>query len=165
VLELLSLIGAPGLGKATAIIGDFVSDSKRRQIEADDREFKKDLAYKGQLKDYLKALHAENDEPRYPSLMSVTLCVLYIMFSVTACAFIFWCCYIQWELGNEAFRVGIKDPEQAGSTLSLLGGAIKYSWASKSVTFISPLGCAYLALHPLLYILGLVSSGRSPYKT
>jgi hypothetical protein len=163
VLELLSLIGAPGAGKIFQIAGDFLSDRRRSKHEAEERAFRSSLAQGDKLTAYMEAIHGSEDDD-LPSLHSVTMCALYIMFAVTTCVFICTCLYIQWELGNEALMVGIKDPEQNPSTWSILGGLIKGSRATNTITFISPLGVAYLALHPLLFVLGLVSSGRSPFK-
>ena len=163
MLELLSLIGAPGAGKLFQIGSDWISDSRRQKVEDKEREFKQGLAMGGQLKEYMESIHGSEDDD-LPSLHSVVMCGLYFMFATTTVIFIATCLALQWELGNEALMVGIKDPEQQGKTWSFLGGAIEYSYPSKSIAFISPLGCAYLALHPLLFVLGLVSSGRSPFK-
>jgi len=163
MLELLSLIGAPGAGKLFQIASDFISDSRRQKMEDRKQNHLEKMAGHENFKSYMESIHGTEDDS-LPTLHSVVMCSLYIMFSLITCIFIATCLYIQWELGNEAFMVGIKDPEQQAKTWSFLGGAIQYSYPAKSLSFVSPLGVAYLALHPLLFVLGLVSSGRSPFK-
>lgn len=160
MIELLSLIGSAGAGKAFGMLGDAWANASRRKDEKDEREFQKDLAFRGLLSDYLNSTSEDGGKT---SFMSYIRGAMFIMFSFTACAFIGWCAWAQFaypEVGDLTFQ----NPEPPQNTISLLAGAIEWSWATKTITRISPLGYAYLALHPLLFILSMVSTLERPRR-
>lgn len=151
MLELFSLIGSAGSGKILGLISDFLSNRSQAQAEEKEREHQRDLAFKGQLGDYLQASHDQVDGKT--TLLSFTLCAMYLMFSATVCAAALYCFWVGFG------EVSIKDPDAEGSSWSILGGAIRRSLEAKSITDISPMGVGYLILHPILFILSMVSTG------
>jgi len=150
VLALLSLIGSAGSGKLLGLVSEFFHNRSQAAAEEREREFQRDLAFKGELKDYLAQAHAPVNGGN--SILSFTLCALYLMFGATACTA---CLYCFWLGGGE---VAIKDPDHQKSFIESVLGA-------RSVTELSPIGVGYLILHPLLFILSMVSTGsRAPRR-
>jgi len=155
MIELLSLIGSAGAGKAFGLVSEFLQSKERHKSEHEERQFRRELAAGDRLGEYMEALHGPPNN-HGPSLLGSTLCVLYIMFGATVCTCSILCFYYGiWE--HEA--VSIKDPDQSSRTFSILGGAIKYEWPTKSISQISLVGIGYLLLHPILFILSTVTTG------
>lgn len=147
IIPLLTLIGSAGSGKLIQMVSEIMSNASHAKQQKEDREFQKYLADKGALNEYLKETHAEVDG--HPSLLSITLCSLYLMFGATVCAAALYCFYIGFG------EVTIKDPDQAGSHFKFL----LFEWKPnpKNISEISPMGLGYLILHPILFILSTVS--------
>lgn len=155
--ELLTLIGSAGSGKLFGLLGDFLSNRAHEKAEREEREFQRDLAYKGQLHDYMQAINTEEGTER-PSLMSKTLCFLYILFGVTACVCCMYCFFTAFG------EVSIKDPDTKGSSFSIFG-IFNWDFTPRSKIDLSPMGVGYLILHPILFILSMVSTGsRGPKR-
>jgi hypothetical protein len=158
MMELLTLIGSAGSGKLFGLVGEFLSNRAHEKAEAQEREFQRDLAFKGQLHDYMAAQHKEVDGR--PSLIQKTLSFLYILFGVTICV----CCVVCFVASiGEVSPVTIKDPDAKGGALSIFG-FIDWQFQAKSKTELSMAGLGYLILHPLLFIISMVSTGGSRQK-
>lgn len=155
LIELLSLIGSAGSGKLLGLASDFIQNRTHEKAEREEREFQKDLAFKGQLNDYMQAQHRPIDGKT--SLLSVTLCAMYIMFAFTACAACLYCFYLAFG------EVVIKDPDATQGGWNFIG-IIDWKFAPKNISQLSPLGVGYLILHPILFILSMVSTGSRAKK-
>jgi len=155
MVELLSLIGASGSGKILSMASEFMTNRAQAVAEEKEREFQRTLADKDQLKDYLSIQHQHVEGK--PTLLSYTLCFLYLMFGATACAACLYCFYVGFG------EVTIKDPDQEGGGFAL--GPLKLAFQAKSITDISAMGVGYLILHPILFILSMVSTSSRPVRT
>lgn len=149
MIELLSLIGSAGAGKAFGLISDWQSARHHEKEEAADREFQKWIAEKGQLNEYIQAVHGSGGSK--PSPLSLTLCAIYLMFTFTACAACLYCFYVGFG------EVLIKDPDQQQSSFRFF--LLETKWSPKGVIQLSPMGLGYLILHPILFVLSMVSTG------
>ena len=152
-MELLTLIGSAGSGKLLGMAGEFLSNRAHEKAEREQREFERDLAFKGQLQEYIQAHSVEVDGR--PSLMQKTLSLLYILFACTIC----FCCVLCFVAAfGEISEQAIKDPDAQGSSLSLFG-IINWDFQARSKVNLSPMGVGYLIMHPLLFIVSMVSTG------
>tara|TARA_R110002126_G_scaffold287101_1_gene439553 strand:+ start:590 stop:1048 length:459 start_codon:yes stop_codon:yes gene_type:complete len=150
MFALLTLIGSAGSGKLLSLVSEYFQNKAQSESEEKEREFQKDLAFKGELKAYIESAHAPIDGKT--TLLSYTLCALYVMFGFTACSACLWCFWMG------AGEVLIKDPDQKRSFFESIFGA-------RNVTSLSPIGVGYLILHPILFILSMVSTGsRTPRR-
>jgi len=155
MMALLSLIGSAGAGKILGLVTEYFSAKHQKDQDNAEREFQRSLADKGQLKDYLTAVHSSPEGK--PSLLSYTLCSLYIMFGLTACACCIYCFYVAFG------EVTIKDPDQKES-LFRIPLLFETRWTPETTIDLSPMGLGYLILHPLLFILSMVSTGTRPNR-
>lgn len=151
ITALLSLIGSAGSGKLLGLASDFFQNRAQEKADEAERAHQRDLASRGKLAEYLKATH-HVQEGDNPTLFSRTLCLIYLMFASTACLACLYCFY----LGFDGTAL-IKDPDQEGTKFSFIG----FSWEfqARNISELSPLGVGYLILHPILFILSMVSTG------
>ena len=147
---LLSLIGSAGSGKILGLASDFFQNRAHEKSEESERSHQRDLASRGQLANYLKQTHHEG-ESGAPSLFSRTLCIIYLMFALTACTA---CLYCFWLGSGEVL---IKDPDQEGTKFSFL--IFSWDFQANNISRLSPIGVGFLVLHPILFILSMVSTG------
>lgn len=157
ITALLSLIGSAGSGKILGLASDFFQTRAQEKADEAERAHQRDLASRGELKNYLAQTHHIDDNGRV-SLLSRTLCLIYLLFAITACSA---CLYCFWLGFGEAT---IKDPDQEGGSFSALG-LFKWEFQPKNISQLSPIGVGYLILHPILFILSMVSTGtRTPRR-
>lgn len=155
MIELLSLIGSAGAGKLFQIGSEMLTNASVAKQEEKDREFQKYLADKNQLAAYMDGVHGKGDHP--PSLLSWTLCLLYIMFGITACLACLYCFYLGYE-GNAV----IKDPDAEGSRFKFF--ILEWQFQARNISSLSPMGIGYLILHPILFILSTISGSTRSHR-
>jgi len=147
---LLSLIGSAGSGKILGLASDYFQNKAHEKSEESERAHQRDLAGRGQLEAYLNETHSKDDEGN-PSLFSRTLCLIYLLFACTACTA---CLYCFWLGSGEVL---IKDPDQEGTKFSFL--VFSWDFQANNISRLSPIGVGFLILHPILFILSMVSTG------
>ena len=156
MLELLGIVGPPALGKAinsvSGIVDSWGEDQRLRDRQAHERE----MASKEAGKAYFESIHKLDDGEE--TLLSRTMCHIYLLFSYTMASFIVFCCFLQWDMGWGEYLINIKDPEDQGKKISLLG--FTYSWGTGKITQLSPLGLAYLGYASLSFIITLTTTNE-----
>lgn len=159
MIELATLLGTSVGGKIFGIIQEGRKAAQEKQERDEERAFRRELAAGGNLKEYMESFTDDNGDT---NTMGLTLCGLFLMFGFTACSAVMYLIWAEFQYsGTEAAML---DPTPPKREWSILGGALKWSWETKSISYISPLGYAYLILHPILFVLNTISTGNFSKK-
>jgi hypothetical protein len=158
ILELASFLGTSVGGKLFGLAGDWLAE--RRAHKRDEAEFqlRKDLAYKGQLKEHVAGLNEQNADGGYSPLQWVVAFVI-LCFGITYCAATLTCFF-----DDPTAQVFTKDPSENSRAISIFFGAIKYDLADNRVLAMSKAGLGFLMCYPLVFILSMVTTGDRPGK-
>jgi|14BtaG_2_1085337.scaffolds.fasta_scaffold23028_2 hypothetical protein len=162
---LLGVIGPPAVGKSLNSILGLIDRAGESQERRDAQNHEREMAQTKEGRAYLNDLH-KRDENGEESLLSVTMCRLYLMFGGTMCAFILFCLLLQYVALEEGlgqdYAVPIKDPDEKGKTISFFG--IGFNWGTGKIQNISPLGMGYLAYASISFIITLTLTNRRRFR-
>lgn len=135
------------------MVGDWMSESRQAKRDAQEFEFKKDLASHKQLQAHIANVHQQNSDGTYSPLAYVIAFVV-LLFGVTYCMATLTCFF-----DNPEQIVHTKDPAENTRAISILFGSIKWDLANNRILAMSKAGLGFLMLYPVVFILSAVIDG------
>lgn len=153
ILELASILGTSVGGKVFGIVGDMLSERRHQHREQEDNKHKQQLAIIGATKEYQHDLHEQKEDGTY-SPLSWVIAISIGLFAFTYCAAALTCFF-----DDPTAIVYTKDPSEEANNFSFLFGFIEWDIANNRVVSMSKIGLGYLMLHPIVFILSMVTTG------
>ena len=158
ILELASFLGTSVGGKVFGMIGDALAERRIHRREELEYEHKKDIAYKGQLKEYMETINGQQQDGTYSPLAWVTAAVI-LLFAVTYC-YATLSCFLE----NPTSIIYTKDPSEAANKISLLFGTISWDIANNRILAMSKAGMGFLMCYPVIFVVTMATTGDRPKK-
>ena len=158
IIELVSFLGTSVGGKVFGMIHDAMSEKRHREREELEFRHKENMAARGNLREYYGELNQENSHGGYSPLTWVISFTI-LLFGVTYCAAALTCFF-----DDPTKPILTKDPGSDPSTFALFFGLIEWDIANNKVISMSKAGLGFLMLHPIVFILSMVTTGDRPRK-
>jgi hypothetical protein len=158
ILELASFLGTSVGGKLFGMAGDFLAERREQRRDELEYEHKKDLAFKGQLKEHYESVSKQQPDGTYSPL---TWCIAFVivLFAITYCYATLSC-----FTDSPEQIIYTKDPSSEANTFSLLFGTISWDISNDRILAMSKAGMGYLLCYPIIFILSMVATGDKPRK-
>ena len=153
MIELLSLLGAAGGGKMFGIVSDWVLEGRHQKQEEKKQEHERYMASMRGRRKYHADLYTKDNDGTYSPLAHVIAYTIGL-FAVTYCAAALSC-----FLDNPTATIYTKDPSENAAVREILFGIIRWDSFNNRVVEMSKIGLGYLMLHPMLFILSMVTTG------
>lgn len=159
VLELITFLGTSAGGNIAGHIGRWIQGKSEHADEKRRQSHELRLAEKGQLKEYMVALHGKTPDNTY-SPMAWASCFLVLLLGVTYCA-----CTISLFVENPSEIMYTKDPTADSRAFEIFFGFIKYDIANNKILSMSRAGVGFLMCYPIVFIISAVVTGEKPKRS
>ena len=153
ILELASILGTSVGGKVFGIVGDLLSERRHHKREEDEFKHRQQMQLISEAKGYQNAIHEQKEDGTY-SPLSWVIAISLGLFAFTYCSAALTCFF-----DNPTAIVYTKDPSEDANTFSFFFGFIEWDIANNRVVEMSKIGLGYLMLHPIVFILSMVTTG------
>ena len=158
ILELASLLGSSVGGKLFGLAGDYIAEKRHDKRETMEHEKQVTLANRNSLKEYYESQSMVTPEGK-PSPLAYVIAFCIGLFAVTYCYSALSC-----FTDNPEGLILTKDPAENARNFSILFGFIEWDIANNKVISMSRAGLGYLMLHPIVFILSMVTTGDKPKR-
>ena len=158
IMELVSLLGSSVGGKVFGMVSDVMAERRHAKTLETELTHKQQMALIKSHTEYQDEIHEQNKDGGYSPLSHV---VAYSvgLFAVTYCIAALSC-----FIDTPTEIVYTKDPAEDARIFSVFWGFIEWDIANNQVLKMSKIGLGYLMLHPIVFILSMVTTGDKPRK-
>jgi hypothetical protein len=140
------------------MLSDMMAEGRMRKREEAEIKHRESMADKKAAREYMELYNATNEDGRHsPRAWVVSFIIL--MLGVTYCTATLSCFYI-----DPGHIVYTKDPSEDAKKFSILFGAIEWDRSNNRVISMSRAGLGYIMLHPIIFIISMVTTGDRPSK-
>ncbi len=158
IMELVSLLGSSVGGKLFGMASEFITESRHAKAEASELNHKQQMALIESHKEFQNELQTPNPDGSY-SPLSYVVAYSVGLFAITYCLAALSC-----FLDAPTQIVYTKDPADDARLFSVFWGFIEWDIANNQVLKMSKIGLGYLMLHPIVFVLSMVTTGDKPKR-